>query len=104
VRELPEEMQAVLTREPACLACHQLRGVGARAGHLRASDATLVGGFGLALEEVPPDAWRRFVFEQKQVAAELGATPVALTGSQAQRLFDLVVREREARARSSGGE
>jgi acetyl esterase/lipase len=104
LRDLPPDLLATLTREPACLACHQLRGVGGRAGHLRANDATLVGGFGLPLEEYPPAVWRRFVFEQKQVAAELGATPVSLPGASAQRLYDLVERERDARARPSGGE
>jgi hypothetical protein len=104
VRDLPEDLRSALTRDLACVACHQLRGAGARAGHLRASDAALVGGFGLALEDYPPDAWRRYIFEQRQVAAEVGATPVALEGPLAQRLYDFVVREREARARPSGGE
>jgi hypothetical protein len=44
------------------------------------------------------------VFEQKQVAAEIGAVPVRLEGEIAQRLYDLVVREREARAASARGE
>jgi hypothetical protein len=44
------------------------------------------------------------VFEQRRVAAEVGATPVALEGPLAQRLYDLVVRERETRARPPGGE
>jgi hypothetical protein len=63
----------------------------------------LVGGFGLALEDYPAETWRRYVFEQKRVAAEIGATPVPLEGVTAQRLFDLVVREREARVRPPGG-
>jgi len=104
VRDLPEDLHAAVTRDLACVACHQLRGAGARAGHLRASDAAPVGGFGLALEDYPPETWRRYVFEQKRVAAEIGATPVALEGPLAQRLYDLVVRERETRARPSGGE
>jgi hypothetical protein len=64
----------------------------------------LVGGFGLALEDYPPETWRRYVFEQKRVAAEIGATHMAVDGPLAQRLYDLVVRERETRARPSGGE
>jgi hypothetical protein len=76
----------------------------ARAGPLRASDAAFVGGFGLALEAYPPETWRPYIFEQQRVAAEVGTTPVALEGPLAQRLYDLVVRERETRARPSGGE
>jgi acetyl esterase/lipase len=104
VRELPGGLTPAVTRDFGCVACHRLRGAGSRAGHLRASDAALVGGFGLALEDYPAEVWRRYVFEQKRVAAEIGATPVPLEGEIAQRLYDLVVSEREARARASGGE
>ncbi len=97
VRDLPDELDSALTRDLGCVACHQLRGAGGRAGHLRARDAAQVGGFGLALEAYPAEVWRRYVFEQKRVAAEIGADPVALVGVIAQRLYDLVVREREAR-------
>ena len=103
VRDLPDDLSATVTRALGCVACHQLRGAGARASHLRASDAAQVGGFGLALEDYPAEVWRRYVFEQRQVAAEIGATPVPLEGVIAQRLFDLVVREREAHARPPGG-
>jgi acetyl esterase/lipase len=104
VRDLEEDLRTAVTRDLGCVACHQLRGAGGRAGHLRARDAALVGGFGLALEEYPAEVWRRYVFEQKQVAAEIGAVPVRLEGEIAQRLYDLVVREREARAASARGE
>ena len=101
IRALPDDLRAAVTSDLGCVACHQLRGVGSRAGHLRASDAALVGGFGLALEDYPAETWRRYVFEQESVAAEIGATPVPLEGVIARRLFDLVVSEREARGRSS---
>ena len=104
IRGLPDDLRAAVTRELGCVACHQLRGAGSRAGHLRARDAALVGGFGLALEDYPAETWRRYVFEQKHVAAEIGATPVPLEGAIAQRLYDLVVSEREARARPPGDE
>jgi hypothetical protein len=79
LRTLDPGLQEFLTRDKACVSCHRFRGVGARAGHIRASDGELVGGFGLPLEEYPPEAWRRYVFEQQDVAAEIGATPVDLT-------------------------
>jgi acetyl esterase/lipase len=98
VRDLESDLRSAVTSEFGCVACHQLRGAGGRAGHLRARDAAQVGGFGLALEEYPAEVWRRYVFEQRQVAAEIGAVPVGLEGELARRLYDLVVREREARA------
>lgn len=104
VRDLPDPLDSALTRDFGCVACHRLRGAGGRAGHLRARDAAQVGGFGLALEEYPAEVWRRYVFEQKLVAAEIGADPVPLEGEIGQRLYELVVREREARGAPPGDE
>jgi acetyl esterase/lipase len=94
VRQLDASDQALLTTGLQCLACHQLRGVGARAGHLRALDGERVGGFGLPLESYPARVWQRYCFEQELVAAEIGATPVPLSAREAKQLFDLVERER----------
>jgi arylformamidase len=96
--DLEEADRNFLVRDEACVSCHQFRGVGARAGHIRASDGELVGGFALPLEEYPAEVWRRYCFEQAAVAAELGVRPVALTPEWQQRLFDLVVRERDGAA------
>ena len=90
---LPEAARSLVIDELRCTSCHQLRGVGARAAHLRARDGERVGGFALPLEEYPPGVWRRYCFEQSQVAAEIGASVVAL-GDRAQLLFDLVEAER----------
>ena len=96
--ELSREDWDFMVREKACVSCHEFRGVGARAGHIRARDGELVGGFALPLEEYPPEVWRRYCFEQAEVAAEVGATPVHLSPDWQQRLFDLVVRERDGTA------
>lgn len=93
LRDLPEAEQALLTETFRCVSCHRFRGVGARAGHLRARDGELVGGFGLPLEEYPPAVWRRYCFDQTTVAAEIGASAVPL-GEHARTLFELVERER----------
>jgi hypothetical protein len=93
--DLEEVDRNLLVREKACVSCHQFRGVGARAGHIRASDGELVGGFALPLEEYPPEVWRRYCFEQTEVAAELGVRAVNLSPEWQQRLFELVVRERD---------
>jgi acetyl esterase/lipase len=95
-RDLSSEMQEFLIRGKACVSCHGFRGVGARAGHLRARDGDLVGGFALALEEYPPEVWRRYVFEQLDVAAEIGATAVVLDPAMQKRLYETVVRERDS--------
>ena len=94
---LDPDFLGFVTRDKACVSCHAFRGVGPRAGHIRASDGQRVGGFALPLEEYPPAAWRRYVFEQADVAAEIGATPVMLSDEWRQLLYDEVVRAREGR-------
>ncbi len=94
LRDLPPRLQAFLTHEKGCVACHRLRGAGANAVHLRLSDAALTGGVALDLEQYPPEAWRRYCFDQARVADEVGATPVDLPADLTRELYDLVVRER----------
>ena len=43
---------------------------------------------------LPAEAWRRYVFEQSDVAAEIGATPVLLEPRWQRILYDAVVAER----------
>ena len=90
VRALDPELAQLVVAEKACVSCHTFHGVGGRTGHLRARDAVRVGGFGLALEEYPPEAWRRYVFEQLDVAAEIGATPVVLAPEAQKLLYEAV--------------
>ncbi len=96
--DLAEADRNFLVREKACVSCHQFRGVGARAGHIRASDGARVGGFALPLEEYPPEVWRRYCFEQAEVAAGIGADEVMLSAEWQQRLFELVAGERDRAA------
>ena len=93
LRSLPEAEARILTESLRCVSCHTFRGVGASAAHLRARDGEKVGGFALALEDYPRQVWRRYCFEQVDVAAEIGASPVPL-GADARTLFELVERER----------
>jgi hypothetical protein len=94
--DLSQEEQNFLIRDKACVSCHQFRGVGTKAGHLRARDGKLVGGFALSLEEYPPETWRRYCFEQREVAAEIGASEIRLSPQWQERLFKLVAGERAA--------
>ena len=94
LRDLPEPMEAAMTQSEGCASCHSFRGAGGRAGHLLARDGALVGGHGLPLESYAPEVWRRFVFEQADVAAELGAPPVEFNPEHAQAFYDLIVGER----------
>jgi len=96
LRTLAPELFAVLAEGRGCVQCHSLRGVGPRAGHLRAVDGALQGGFALPLEDYPPEVWRRFVFEPRAAAALLGGGHEALSSSVASALFELVESERRA--------
>jgi acetyl esterase/lipase len=96
LRDLSEPMEAVLTRGEGCVSCHTFQGAGGRAGHLLARDGALVGGHGLPLESYTPGVLRRFVFEQAEVAAELGAPPVEIDPAHAQAFYDLIVGERDS--------
>jgi acetyl esterase/lipase len=91
--DLPPADRELVTGEFHCVSCHAFRGVGGRASHLRARDGERVGGYGLPLEEYPPQVWRRYCLEQAEVAGLIGASPVPL-GEHAQALFELVERER----------
>ena len=93
LRSLTPVEQRILTEQFHCVGCHSFRGAGARASHLRATDGERVGGYALPLEEYPPEVWKRYCFEQNDVAAEIGATPVQL-GEYARTLFEMVERER----------
>lgn len=83
---------AALTNAQGCLQCHALHGEGARAHHVRARDGQLAEGFGLALEEYPPEVLRRFLFEQKEVAKGFGVGPLELPEATAKPLFAAVRR------------
>jgi acetyl esterase/lipase len=91
-RNAPKPVRAALTNEQGCLQCHALRGEGARAHHLRAVDGALAEGFGLPLEEYPPDVLQRFLFEQKEVAKSFGVGPLELPNATARLLFTEVAR------------
>jgi hypothetical protein len=97
LEDLPPLVREALISEHACISCHRFRDVGGQAFHIRARDAKAVGGFALPLERYPAVVWKRFVFEQPQVAEEVGATPVEFSPASAKALFDFVVEERSRR-------
>jgi acetyl esterase/lipase len=103
VSDLPQDVHEVVYFRNACLSCHGFRGTGARAGHTRARDGALQGGFALPLESYPPEVWRQFMFDNHKSAAEIGVRPNPVTGPAAAKLFEIVVKERivrkDARAR-----
>ena len=96
--DLPPVVKAALVSEHTCIACHRFRDVGGRAFHIRARDAQPMGGHALPLERYPAVVWKRFVFEQRQVAEEVGANVVDFEPGMARALYDFVVAERERRA------
>jgi len=99
LHDLDSELLRVFGVEGGCLQCHSFRGVGSRAGHLRALDAQPQGGFALPLVDYPPEVWRRFVFEPQVTRERLGAPGHPVAGAATQKLHDLVELER-ARAQT----
>jgi len=95
--DLPAAPRRTVVEDRQCISCHRLRDVGGRAFHIRARDAKAVGGHALPLERYPAVVWKRFVFEQEAVAAEVGANVVDFTPEEAQALYDMVVAERARR-------
>jgi hypothetical protein len=100
LRGIDAELLRTLGVGSGCLQCHAFRGVGSRAGHLRALDAQPQGGFALPLVEYPPEVWRRFVFEPRLTAEQVGTPGHPVAGAAAQELHELIERERaQAQAR-----
>jgi hypothetical protein len=91
-RAMTKPVAATLTNEQGCLQCHALRGEGARAHHLRASDGKIAEAHGLALEEYPRDVLSRFLFEQDAVAKSFGVSPLHVAEPTAKLLFAEVAR------------
>jgi len=97
--DLPQDVHDAMVFHNACFSCHSFRGTGVRAGHLRARDGELQGGYALPLESYPPEVWRQFMFDNHKSAAEIGVRPNPVTGPAAARLFEIVVKERERTTR-----
>lgn len=96
--DLPPLVADALVSEHTCISCHRFREVGGRAFHIRARDGQAMGGHALPLERYPAVVWKRFVFEQQQVAEEVGANVVDFDPLMGKALYDFVVEERERRS------
>jgi acetyl esterase/lipase len=99
--DLPKQLYEVMTFQNGCVYCHSFRGVGSRSHHSKASDGAPHGGFGLPLEEYPASVWKAFLFNQKEVAAKIGAAPNPVNENVRQALYELVIKSREERSNLS---
>jgi acetyl esterase/lipase len=87
---LPANLRAVLTHRHNCVACHDLRGTGARAHHLTAMGARRHGGFALPLAGYPEHVLRRFLFDQEGLARDFGITANVVAREDAEALYRLL--------------
>src|SRR5439155_8336480 len=99
LRGVPSDVLTTLTGEVGCLTCHTFRSAGARSHHIQAADGRPSGGYGLALEEYPPDVLRRFLFDQNNAADTIGVGPLMVPGNVAAQPQDLVAGEVTRRTR-----
>jgi acetyl esterase/lipase len=95
LREVPKEVYEVLTFRNGCIYCHSFRGIGSRSHHNLASTGGPHGGFALPLEEYPAQVWKAFMFNQREVAAKMGATPNVVEENARRALYELVVGYRD---------
>jgi acetyl esterase/lipase len=95
IQSLPKELLEALTHKNGCLYCHSFRGIGSQSHHNSALSSAPHGGFGLPLEDYPPQVWKEFLFNQEEVAANMGAAPNVVDEQTRQTLHDLVVESRE---------
>lgn len=99
--DLPQDVHDAMFFRNACFSCHSFRGTGVRAGHVRAVDGRLQGGYALPLESYPPEVWRQFMFDNPRSAAAIGVRPNPVVGPAAGKLFDIVLKERGAGIRTA---
>ena len=71
-----------------CVSCHKVFGIGGRMHHIGALSEKELPGFGLALESYDRSVMERFLFHQKEVAAEIGVTPNPVSRSVAEKMLD----------------
>lgn len=100
IADLPQDVRDAVYFRNACVSCHGFRGSDVRSGHVRARDGEQQGGFALALESYPPQAWRQFMFDNHKSAAAVGVRPNPVAEPAAQKLFDIVVKERDRAPRT----
>lgn len=92
--DLDPSLRKLIVEDNGCVSCHRLRGVGAKAHHLTAADAEPHGGYALPLERYAPDVWKRFIFQQREVAELIGVSPNLLPDALGKQLYELVENER----------
>lgn len=99
--DLPADVHDAMFFRNSCFSCHSFRDSDVRAGHLRARDGRLQGGYALPLESYPPETWRQFMFDNPKSAASIGVRPNPVAGPAAGKLFDIVVKERGRKTRAA---
>lgn len=101
LRALPKSLREVLTYRNGCIYCHSLRNAGSRSYHILASTGAAHGGFALPLESYPPAVWKAFVFKQREVAKQIGASPNLIEETARQPLYELVTKYRNQQPTST---
>ena len=83
---LQTDLKDIITTN--CVSCHKVFGIGGRMHHIGALSEKELPGFGLALESYDRSVMERFLFHQKEVAAEIGVIPNPVSHSVAEKILD----------------
>ena len=83
---LQTDLKDIITTN--CVSCHKVYGVGGRMHHIGALSEKELPGFGLELESYDRSVMERFLFHQKEVAAEIGVVPNPVSHSVAEKMLD----------------
>ena len=86
-------VKRTITSGNHCINCHSLDGLGGKAHHIQAENGLPQGGFALALRHYPNEVLRAFLYNQEDVAAQIGVAPNPVSQQEAKALWALLAHQ-----------
>ena len=86
--ELPKNIHQVLLKEGRCIDCHAVGDLGGHGYHISAKTGEGQDGFALPLTAYSPEVLEAFLFDQENVAAQLGMSPLKVRPDAAKEMYE----------------